>query len=84
MDDLIRAKFDVSYAEFNLAVDLALPAKGVTVLFGHSGCGKTTCLRAMAGLDKQGQGYFSLSGEVWQDSERGEFVPTYEREIGYA
>lgn len=83
MEEVIKAKFELSYTEFNLAVDLALPAKGVTVLFGHSGCGKTTCLRAMAGLDTHRQGYFSLAGEVWQDGDRGEFVPTYKRQIGY-
>lgn len=80
---VMRAQFEVAYSDFHLAVDLSLPAKGVTVLFGRSGSGKTTCLRAIAGLDKQTQGYFSLGGEVWQDNRRRHFVPTYQRELGY-
>lgn len=81
--DKIVAKFDICYEEFSLSLDLTLPAKGVTVLFGHSGSGKTTCLRAMAGLEKLSHGFFSLPGEVWQDSQQGHFVPTYKRNIGY-
>ncbi|WP_394153697.1 molybdenum ABC transporter ATP-binding protein [Vibrio maritimus] len=77
------AQFNVTYSDFQLAVDLSLPATGVTVLFGRSGSGKTTCLRAIAGLDKQVQGYFSLQGDVWQDSREGCFTPTYQRELGY-
>ena len=79
----IVAKFDIRYEGFSLSLNLTLPAKGVTVLFGHSGSGKTTCLRAMAGLEKLSHGYFSAAGEVWQDSEQGHFVPTYQRNIGY-
>ncbi len=79
----IVAKFEIRYEGFSLSLDLTLPAKGVTVLFGHSGSGKTTCLRAMAGLEKLSEGYFSAAGEVWQDSGNGLFIPTYKRNIGY-
>lgn len=50
MSGEIRARFRVERAGFSLDVDLTLPGQGVTALFGHSGSGKTTCLRAMAGL----------------------------------
>lgn len=82
-EEHIIARFAIRYAAFSLNLDLRLPGKGVTVLFGRSGSGKTTCLRAMAGLEKLSQGYFSVAGEVWQDSEQGRFVPTYQRNIGY-
>ncbi|WP_238115184.1 hypothetical protein [Vibrio cincinnatiensis] len=36
----IRAKLNIDYDDFQLKVELALPSRGVTVLFGHSGCGK--------------------------------------------
>lgn len=36
---------------FSLDVDVAIPAKGVTGLFGESGSGKTTLLRCIAGLE---------------------------------
>lgn len=43
-DDRIRLTFSRSTG-FMLDVDLRLPSGGVTVLFGVSGCGKTTVLR---------------------------------------
>lgn len=35
---------------------LSLPLKGITVLLGKSGCGKTTMLRLLAGLEQPEQG----------------------------
>lgn len=78
----IRAKFRVDRSNFKLDVDLTLPGRGVTALFGHSGSGKTTCLRAMAGLERPRDGYFALGNEVWQDEANGRFLPTHQRAIG--
>lgn len=79
----IRARFRVDRGGFALDVDLSLPASGVSTLFGHSGSGKTTCLRAIAGLERAPGGYVALGGEVWQDDRRGVFVPTHRRALGY-
>lgn len=79
----INAHFCTQRNNFNLDITLTLPGKGVSVLFGASGSGKTTCLRAMAGLDKLPNSYFSIAGEVWQDSKEGIFVPPHQRDIGY-
>ncbi|MDX1599286.1 MAG: ATP-binding cassette domain-containing protein, partial [Marinobacter sp.] len=62
----ILARFRCGFESFQLDVDLQLPGQGVTALFGHSGCGKTTLLRCMAGLQKA-DGYLSVNGECWQD-----------------
>ena len=78
----IRARFCMAYPEFKLDVDLTLPGHGVTVLFGHSGSGKTTCLRCIAGLEQAEQGYLSVNGVVWQDSTRPFFAPPYKRSLG--
>ena len=64
-DDRIRLTLSRSTG-FMLDVDLRLPSGGVTVLFGVSGCGKTTVLRSAAGLEKA-QGYVRIAGQVWQD-----------------
>ncbi len=82
MPDNIHARFRIERRDFCLDVDLHLPGRGVTALFGHSGSGKTTCLRAMAGLEKANSGYFSLGDTVWQDDARDLFVPTYRRQLG--
>ncbi|MBD8563844.1 molybdenum ABC transporter ATP-binding protein [Oxalobacteraceae sp. CFBP 8763] len=68
---------------FNLDVDLALPGRGVTALFGHSGSGKTTLLRVLAGLERVAGARVALGDEVWQDDARKVFVPTHARGIGY-
>jgi molybdate transport system ATP-binding protein len=70
-------------AGFVLNVQLALPERGVMALFGPSGSGKTTCLRVLAGLERSAHATVRVSGQTWQDSERGLFVPTHQRALGY-
>jgi molybdate transport system ATP-binding protein len=73
---------DLSREGFRLQVDLDLPGHGITALFGPSGSGKTTCLRILAGLDRA-RGCVRVGPEWWQDDERGVFVPTHRRQVGY-
>lgn len=73
----------VKHDDFSLDVDLSLPGRGVTGLFGHSGSGKTTCLRGMAGLIKADSGYLRVNGETWLDSSRKIDLPTHRRALGY-
>jgi molybdate transport system ATP-binding protein len=68
---------------FELCVDLALPATGITVLFGASGSGKTTVLRCVAGLERARPGLVRIGGEVWQDDDARVFRPTWRRPLGY-
>lgn len=79
----IQARFRLDYGDFKLDVDLKLPGTGITVLFGHSGSGKTTLLRCIAGLQCATHGHLEINGAIWQDSERGLFLPTYKRPLGY-
>jgi molybdate transport system ATP-binding protein len=79
----IQARFKVEHAGFTLDVDVHLPGRGVSALFGHSGSGKTSCLRCFAGLDQPAEGYLQVNGELWQDSAQGIFVPAHKRAVGY-
>jgi len=79
----IEARFRVDYAEFSLDVDLRLPGRGVSALYGHSGSGKTTCLRCMAGLAPVTRGYLCVNGDVWLDTEAGVALPAHRRSLGY-
>ncbi len=79
---MIGARLRLPRDGFTLDVDLSLPARGVSALFGASGCGKTTVLRALAGLERAA-GRVALDEEVWQDDEQGIFVPTHRRALGY-
>ncbi len=78
MTELLKATFKVDYPDFNLDVDLQLPASGITVVFGPSGSGKTTLLRCLAGLEKSGK--MEIAGQVWQDENI--FIPISQRAIG--
>jgi molybdate transport system ATP-binding protein len=80
----IQARFKLNWPGFTLDVDLDLPKRGVTAIFGHSGSGKTTLLRCIAGLERSPQGHLKVLGEVWQDdSTRATWLPTYKRPLGY-
>ncbi|HEX9802295.1 MAG TPA: molybdenum ABC transporter ATP-binding protein [Gammaproteobacteria bacterium] len=76
----IDARFQARLGAFRLNVDLHLPGQGVIALFGHSGSGKTTVLRAIAGLERF-DGTLVVNGDVWQDEKR--FLPVHKRPIGY-
>ena len=80
----IDARFQLDWSAFRLDVDVRLPARGVTALFGHSGSGKTTLLRCIAGLERAPQGRLSFKGELWQaEDDEMVWVPTHRRPLGY-
>jgi molybdate transport system ATP-binding protein len=68
---------------FTLDINLQLPGRGITALFGASGSGKTTCLRVLAGLEQEAKGRVSVAGELWQSSAQGIFRPLHQRALGY-
>ncbi|GAB1231919.1 molybdenum ABC transporter ATP-binding protein [Ferrigenium sp. UT4] len=76
----IRARFRLSRPDFTLDVNLQLPARGVSALFGSSGSGKTTLLRCLAGLERA-DGSLQVNGETWQDDRY--FLPVHQRPLGY-
>ena len=77
----IEARFESPHGAFRLDVDLRLPGRGFSALFGASGAGKTTCLRAFAGL-LRARGRLVVGGQTWQDDARGVFLPPHRRALG--
>ena len=49
----VTLKHALRHSNFELSVDVQIPAQGITGLFGESGSGKTTLLRCIAGLEKE-------------------------------
>ncbi|MRJ23463.1 molybdenum ABC transporter ATP-binding protein [Pseudomonas haemolytica] len=80
---MMDVRLHLKCAAFALDVDLQLPGRGVSALYGHSGSGKTTCLRCIAGLERAEEGFVKINDEVWQDSQKGLFVPAHKRALGY-
>lgn len=78
-----------------LEIDIALPRRhfelraalrieqGTLVLIGPSGAGKTSLLRAVAGLDRPRAGVIALGSELWFDAESGVHVSAERRHVGY-
>ena len=78
-----------------LAFDLAVPLRAfdleltldvgreTVALVGPSGAGKTTVLRAVAGLRRPARGRIECDGEVWFDGAAGVDVRPEERPVGF-
>jgi molybdate transport system ATP-binding protein len=63
------------------ALELDLDRFGITVLFGASGCGKTTLLRMISGLEQPDAGVIRLEATIWHQGRRQ--VPAEQRRVGY-
>ena len=69
--------------DFALDVELDLPLRGITGLFGASGAGKTSLLRCIAGLERPQTGKLVVAGDTWQDDASNSWRAVHERDIGY-
>ena len=75
----IEKRFD----EFRLIVNAALPASGVTAIFGANGSGKTSLLRLLAGFERPDRGRIAWSTDkVWADVPSNTFLPPHRRRVG--
>ena len=80
---MIQAQIELTYpgaTQPALALDLQLPGRGVSALFGPSGAGKTSFLRCMAGL-QDCAGQLRVNGQTWMDARLN--VPTHKRRLAY-
>jgi molybdate transport system ATP-binding protein len=86
----------MSHADLALSVDLEvvrgtraaflvrarfMAPPGITVLFGASGCGKTTVLEAVAGVRRPRAGRLALGDECWFDGDAGRDVAPQRRGV---
>lgn len=69
-----------SRGSFSLDVALDIPLEGVTALFGRSGCGKSSLLRVIAGLERVPGAEVIFDGQVWQQARQ--FLPAERRRTG--
>lgn len=79
----VDLRYRLERADFSLDVDLKIPLRGITGIFGESGAGKTTVLRCVAGLERPSLGKLVVDGEVWQDQAANICRPIHERRIAY-
>ncbi len=76
----LAAEFSLPLRSFDLR--LALRIEGTVALVGPSGAGKTSVLRAVAGLVRPASGRIALDDDIWFDSAAGIFLQPDERRVG--
>jgi molybdate transport system ATP-binding protein len=79
----LELQIALRHASFGLNVDTAFELAPITAVFGPSGAGKTSLLRAIAGLERGATGRIAFGTTIWQDDTRATFVPPHRRRIGY-
>ena len=79
LDIRIRKQLTPSF-ELDVASSLH---RGITILFGASGAGKTTFLDCIAGLSTPDSGRIAFGNTVFFDSDEGINVPARRRRVGY-
>jgi molybdate transport system ATP-binding protein len=76
----LTASIEVARPAFTLAIDLDVPAGSVTAVVGPNGSGKTTTLRALAGLVRPTAGHIRLGDRMLDDGD--DHVAARDRDIG--
>jgi len=76
----IRVEKDLGNFFLNLSLSLQ---KGLTVLFGPSGAGKTLTLHTIAGLVEPDSGVVRVNGVVYFNKKEGVNLPIHRRRVGY-
>ena len=77
----LQIRLAITRGSFHMPVNLSLPGQGISVLFGASGTGKTSLLRAIAGLDRHDAALIQLNDTLWQNQQI--CVPVHQRNLGY-
>jgi len=79
LDIKLQANFD----HFNLTVSQKINSAGITGIFGHSGSGKSSLLRIIAGLEKNHvNGNITFNQRELLNTKTQLFVPPEQRNIG--
>jgi len=78
----LNINISINYQQFTLAIDLPIPLTGITGIFGHSASGKSTLLRAIAGLEKSLVGRITLTNATLVNSELGCYLKPENRQVG--
>jgi iron(III) transport system ATP-binding protein len=84
MPDLLIERLSKRYGDNEIlkGVSLSMREGEVIALLGHSGSGKTTILRSVAGLETPNGGRIVLGDKTLFDAERGVDIPPEQRGLG--
>ncbi|WP_104402155.1 molybdenum ABC transporter ATP-binding protein ModC [Vibrio penaeicida] len=80
---MIQIKVKQQLGQLHLDVDLSIPSKGITAVFGRSGAGKTSLINAVAGLSIPDDGRIEVNGKTLFCRKSNQNLPVEKRHIGY-
>ncbi|WP_191921997.1 molybdenum ABC transporter ATP-binding protein ModC [Pantoea agglomerans] len=80
---MLSLNFLQQQGDHQLEVDLQIPAKGITAIFGVSGAGKTSLINAISGLTRPQRGQIQLNDRLLFDAEQKIALPPEKRRMGY-
>lgn len=80
---MLSLNFMQQQGDHQLEVDLQIPAKGITAIFGVSGAGKTSLINAISGLTQPQRGRIELNDRLLFDAEQKIALLPEKRRIGY-
>jgi molybdate transport system ATP-binding protein len=67
--------------DFDIRVNLSAQPGEFTAVFGPSGSGKSSLLRAIAGLERDASGTVMMNDVIWQSPETT--LPAHQRDVGF-
>lgn len=78
----LKGHLQLTQGDFTLETgNFSFPSQGLTAIFGHSGSGKTTFLRALAGFEPKASGKIWYFDQVWLNNHQA--LPVHQRGLGY-
>ncbi len=79
---MIELQFKHAFEHLDFDVDLTIPKRGITALFGRSGAGKSTIANVLAGLMTPQKGKVVVAGDCVFDSQQQINLPVWKRNYG--
>jgi iron(III) transport system ATP-binding protein len=78
------SQLELSYGDHSAIkkLDLTIADGQSVVLLGQSGCGKTSTMRCLAGLESPNGGTITIGDTTVFDARRGKVVPPHRRNVG--
>ncbi|MBF6180806.1 ABC transporter ATP-binding protein [Nocardia otitidiscaviarum] len=82
--EVVVSGLELAYGDFVAVrdLDLTIPDGESVVLLGQSGCGKTSTMRCIAGLESPTAGTITIGDRTVFDGRTGKVVPIHKRNVG--
>jgi molybdate transport system ATP-binding protein len=80
---MLSLDFSQQLGKHQLEVNVQIPSRGITAIFGVSGAGKTSLINAISGLSQPQRGRIRLNDRLLFDADQRIALPPEKRRMGY-